>query len=58
MSEILDYEAMYKELIMRMSEEELIRMIRRSERNTNSETPLSNYLRLEVHKRRTAVCGY
>jgi hypothetical protein len=51
-----DWKAMFKELVQRMSEEELIRMVRRAERNVG-EGQLSMYLRMEVTKRRREDLG-
>jgi hypothetical protein len=51
-NELIDYKSMFQELVKRMTEEELIRMVRRAERNSETETLLSKYLRTEVKKRR------
>jgi hypothetical protein len=51
-----DWKAMFKELVQRMSEEELIRMVRRAERNVG-EGQLSMYLRMEITKRRREDLG-
>jgi hypothetical protein len=52
----VNYEIMFKELVKRMSEEELIRMVRRSERNTG-ENELSLYIRNEIKVRRAGDSG-
>jgi hypothetical protein len=48
-----DYKTMFIELVARMHEEEIIRMVRRCEMNAKEQTPLSHYLRIEIKKRRT-----
>ena len=52
MNELIDYKSMFQELVKRMTEEDLIRMVRRAERNSDTRTLLSNYLRTEIKKRR------
>jgi hypothetical protein len=47
-----DYKALFAELVKRLTEEEMVRLVWRCERATKQETPLSAYLRLEVKKRR------
>jgi hypothetical protein len=51
-----DWKSMFKELVQRMSEEELIRMVRRAERNVG-EGQLSMYLRMEITRRRREDLG-
>jgi hypothetical protein len=52
----VNYELLFKELIKRMNEEELIRMVRRSERNMG-ENELSLYMRNEIKARRKEEGG-
>jgi hypothetical protein len=52
-----DYKALFQELVKRLTEEEMVRLVWRSERNAKQETPLSACLRLEIRKRRREEGG-